>query len=148
MQIETFLHNPFIWHINIYLFSAEQSRRKEYSSYIKHYDTFEDILEIEFYSKYPLNEDVEVPLAFRNNTDLPRREIAIRTLPTVSCKNHRMATFIKTGRGNIKQRELIRELVTKLGTDIQPYFVIGLGSDDIQNEINSHNLPVIAPQKL
>ena len=121
-----------------YLFSAEQSRRKEYSSYIKHYDTLEDIREIEFYSKYPLNENVEVPPAFRNNTDLPQREIAIRTLPKVACKDHRMVTFIKTGRGNIKQRELIREMVASAGKGIQPYFVIGLGSDDIKNEIDSH----------
>ena len=133
VSISTLARKSFYQH-----FSAEQSRRKEYSSYIKHYKSLEDLREIEFYSKYPLNEKVKVPPAFQNTTDLPQREIAIRTLPNVPCKDHRMATFIKTGRGNMKQRELIRELVNTLGKGIQPYFVIGLGSDDIQDEIDTH----------
>ena len=133
VSISTLARKSFYHH-----FSAEQSRRKEYSSYVKHYKSLEDLREIEFYSRYPLNEKVKVPPAFQNTTDLPQREIAIRTLPNVPCKDRRMVTFIKTGRGNMKQRELIRELVNTLGKGIQPYFVIGLGSDDIQDEIDKH----------
>ena len=53
-----------------------------------------------------------------------------------------MATFIKTGRGNVRQRQVIRELISAVGGSvdhggIQPYFVIGRGTDDIQNEIDS-----------
>ena len=57
----------------------------------------------EFYGKYPMKSEIKVPAAFINNTVTPESEIAIQSQPSITCDGQRMVTFIKTGRGNVKE---------------------------------------------